>query len=131
MDLQILTLCDFAEDFGGKLCITGTFDTLRIPDLERQSNTFSIAARVAFDQGEVGRQEFAFGIKDEEGVELVDQMKGAFEIGERPSFMGSSNLVLTMNGLRFPRPGIYFVSLSINGEHLKSVAFRVELPGKA
>ncbi|MFZ4617865.1 MAG: DUF6941 family protein [Rectinemataceae bacterium] len=126
MDVQILTLCDFAEDFGGKLCITGTFDTLRVADFTRAMSGFSIACRVAFDQGEIGRQEFTFGIRDEEGRDLVPEMKGAFEIGERKTFLGASNLVLTLNGLRFQSAGIYFVSLSINGIHLKSVAFKVE-----
>ena len=126
MDVQILTLCDFAEDFGGKLCITGTFDTLHIADFRQAIASFSIAARIAFDQGEVGHKEFAFGIRDGEGRDIVPPMKGAFEIGERRSFLGASNIVLTMNGLRFQSPGVYFVSLSINGSHLKSIAFRVE-----
>ena len=126
MDVQILTLCDFAEDFGGKMCITGTFDTLRVADFGRNLSSFSIAARVAFDQGELGRQEFLFAIRDEEGRDHVPPMRGSFEIRERHSFLGASNMVLTMNGLSFPRPGIWFVSLSINGSHLKSIPFKVE-----
>jgi hypothetical protein len=127
MDVQILTLCDFAEDFGGKLCITGTFDTLRVADFSKAVSSYSIAARIAFDQGEIGHQEFVFAIRDEEGKDLVPEMRGGFDIGERNSFMGASNIVLTMNGIRFPRAGVWFVSLSVNGSHLKSIAFRVEL----
>ncbi|MEI6388356.1 MAG: hypothetical protein WCQ50_17180 [Spirochaetota bacterium] len=129
MDVQILTLCDFAEDFNGKMCITGTFDTLRVADFSHNMSTFSIAARVAFDQGEAGKQEFRFGIRDEEGKDLVPEMKGAFQIGERHSFMGASNIVLTLNGVSFHRPGIYFVSFSINQSHLKAIAFSVEKAG--
>ncbi|HUX42086.1 MAG TPA: hypothetical protein VMV83_13050 [Rectinemataceae bacterium] len=127
MDVQILSLCDFAEDFGGKMCITGTFDTLRVVDFGRNLSSFTIAARVAFDQGEFGRQDFVFAIRDEEGKDLVQPMRGSFEIRERHSFLGASNIVLTLNGLAFPRPGIWFVSLSINGNHLKSIPFKVEL----
>ncbi|HUX38304.1 MAG TPA: hypothetical protein VMV44_10425 [Rectinemataceae bacterium] len=126
MDVQILTLCDFAEDFGGKMCITGTFDTLRIADFGRNLSNFSIAARVAFDQGELGKQDFVFSIRDEEGKDHVPPMRGSFEIHERHSFLGASNIVLTLSGLSFPRPGVWFVSLSVNGDHLKSIPFRVE-----
>jgi len=126
MDVQILTLCDFAEDFGGKMCITGTFDTLRIADFGRNVSSFSIAARVAFDQGEFGRQDFIFAIRNEEGRDHVPPMSGSFEIRERHSFLGASNIVLTLNGLSFPHPGVWFVSLSINGSHLKSIPFKVE-----
>ena len=128
MDVQILTLCDFAEDFVGKMCITGTFDTLRVADLERNLSNFSIAARIAFDQGESGRQEFSIAIKNDEGKDHVPELKGFLDIKERKSFMGASNLVLNLNGISFARPGLYFVVLKMNGALLKSIPFAVEGP---
>ncbi len=128
MDVQILTLCDFAEDFGGKLCITGTFDTLRVVDWSRNMSTFSVALRLAFDQGESGHQEFAIAIKDDEGRDHVPELKGALEVGARKTFMGASNIVLNLNGISFRKPGIYFVAFSMNGVHQKSIPFVVEGP---
>jgi len=128
MDVQILTLCDFAEDFSGKLCVTGTFDTLRVGDWARNLSSFCIAVRLAFDQGETGRQDFAIGIKNDEGGDHVPELKGHLDIGVRKSFMGASNLVLNLNGVSFRKAGIYFVNLSINGIHRKSISFAVEGP---
>jgi hypothetical protein len=33
MNIQLATVCDFAADYNGKLCIQGAFDTLCASDL--------------------------------------------------------------------------------------------------
>ena len=49
MKLEIFTLCDFAADYGGMVCITGAFDRIQAKEAPAPLRNCTVYARVRFE----------------------------------------------------------------------------------
>jgi len=129
MDIQIATLCDFAADYNGKLVISGTFDTLAARALPVVHPACALALRFCFMQEDVGRHKLSINIINEDGESLDPKnmpIEPEFEV-KLPSGVpfNTRNIVMNLQGLRFPEDGIYSIDIGCDGEMLMRLPLRV------
>ncbi|MDE0834911.1 MAG: hypothetical protein OSA84_01005 [Akkermansiaceae bacterium] len=129
MDIQIATLCDFAADYNGKLVISGTFDSLAARALPVVHPACSLAMRFCFTQEDIGKHKLSINIINEDGESLDPNnmpIEPEFDVKLPPNtpFL-TRNIVMNLQGLRFPNDGIYSIDIGCDGELLMRVPLRV------
>ncbi len=129
MDIQIAALCDFAADYNGKLVISGTFDTLAARALPVVHPMCSLAIRFCFTQEDVGRHKLSINLIDEDGESLDPKnmpIEPEFDVKlpDNVPFL-TRNLIMNLQGLRFPKDGIYSVDIGCDGELLARLPLRI------
>ena len=131
MDIQIATLCDFAADYNGKLVISGTFDTLAARAVPVVHPSCALALRFCFTPEDVGRHKLSINIINEDGDSLDPNnmpIEPEFEVQlpKNVPFL-TRNIVMNLQGLRFPEAGIYSIDIGCDGEVLVRLPQRVLL----
>lgn len=131
MDIQMAVLCDFAADYGGKFCVQGCFDTLYARELPYIKRDFTLAFRATMMSEDNGRYELGVSIVDEDGVPL-DQQKMPFHIEVNVAVPAETefvtrNYILNCYGLQFNNAGEYSMDLTIDGELIVRVPFRIRV----
>ncbi|MFO1486211.1 MAG: hypothetical protein U1F71_22810 [Verrucomicrobiaceae bacterium] len=129
MNIQLATVCDFAADYQGKLCIQGAFDTLCAQSFPVVHPQCSIAVRVVFTAEDAGKHEFVIRCVDPDGKECLPPMPASLEVALPSPFTPfvSRNLVFTLQRLKFDRQGLHRWLVQHQGETLASIPLRVTL----
>jgi hypothetical protein len=117
MEIEIFTLCDFAQDNGGKLIIVGTFDSMQVREFPVRHPNCSIACRLRFAKKEFGPHTITIRFIDQHNNELVQPLEAEIMV-EQPQIAEHStiNFVINYNNLEFKNPGRYSFELSVDGE---------------
>jgi hypothetical protein len=119
MNTEILTICDAAVDYGGRLSILGAFDVIHAHRFPAVHPHCSVALRIRFDRIEYGAHPFILNIVDEDGNNIIPPIQGNMEVKMPPGFISSAvNVVLNLQGLKFERPGEYSVNFELDGEQV-------------
>lgn len=129
MDIQIATLCDFAAEYNGKLVTSGSFDTLVARQFPVVHPMCALALRFCFTQEDSGRHKLSLNIINEDGESLDPQnmpIEPEFEVGLPPNvpFL-TRNVILNLQGLRFPSAGLYSVDIACDGEIHSRLPLRI------
>jgi hypothetical protein len=129
MDIQIASLCDFAADYQGKLVVTGVFDTLAARAMPVVHPHCALALRFCFTPDDAGRHKLSITIIDEDGNALDPNnmpIEPEFDVAlpNNVPFL-TRNLILTLQGLRFPHAGIYSVDIGCDGEVMARIPVRI------
>ena len=128
MDIQIATLCDFAADYNGKMVITGTFDTLAGKAMPLVHPTCVLAMRLCITPEDTGSHTFSVNIIDADGNSLDDKMPieadMPIELPDNVPFM-TRNLILNLQGLKFPEDGVYSIDISVDEELVSRIPLRI------
>lgn len=129
MNIQIATVCDFAADYNGKLCIQGSFDTLCAQNFPVVHPQCSIAIRMVFQPQDAGKHEFVIRCVDPEGKECLPPMPAMIEVAFPSSFIPfvSRNIVYTIQRVKFDRQGLHRWQVQHGNETLASIPLRVTL----
>ena len=117
MEIEIFTLCDFAQDNGGKLIIVGTFDSMQAKNFPVRHPACSIACRLRFSKKEHGPHTVTVRFIDHQNNELVQPLEAEIMV-EEPTLSDHStiNLVINYNNIEFKNAGRYSFELSMDGE---------------
>ena len=130
LDILVSTLCDFAADYQGKLCIQGGFDSLVARQFPVVHPVCAVALRICLTPEDEGTHELGLSIVDADGTPLDKErmpIKINFPVPAFPegaSFF-TRNLIMNFQGLRFEKPGNYSIDLTVDGELASRVPFRV------
>lgn len=129
MDIQIASLCDFAADYQGKLVVTGVFDTLAARAMPVVHPHCALALRFCFTPEDAGRHKLSIIIIDEDGNALDPKnmpIEPEFDVAlpKNVPFL-TRNLILNLQGLRFPTAGIYSVDIGCDGEVMQRIPLRI------
>ena len=117
MEIEIFTLCDFAQDNNSKLTIVGTFDSINAKQFPVQHPACAIACRLRFAVKEAGQHDFKLRMIDAAGKESIQPIEGNINIPAAPNGqIVSINLVVNFNQLQFTQPGRYSFELYIDGD---------------
>jgi hypothetical protein len=117
MEIEIFTLCDFAQDNNSKLTIVGTFDSIHAKQFPVQHPFCTIACRLRFAAKEAGDHDFKLRMTDTEAKEMIQAIEGNINIAPPPNGqIVTINLVVNFNQLQFAKPGRYSFELFIDGE---------------
>jgi hypothetical protein len=126
MDIEIFALCDAATDYGGKLSLLGTFDTLATRQFPTLHPHCAIALRARFERPEAGEHPFRITIVDADGKPVAPAVDGTLGVTCPPHVSSiAANMVLNITGLKLDRPGRYSVNLAIDNRHEKSLPLTV------
>jgi hypothetical protein len=129
MQLQISTLCDFASDYQGKLCVLGAFDTLCAASFPVIHPQCSIAVRFVFQPEDAGKHEFIIRCVDPAGAEAMPPMPAMVDVTFSSTFIPfvSRNMVFTLQRIKLERQGLYRWIIQHRGETVATIPLRVTL----
>ncbi|MEP7323565.1 MAG: hypothetical protein ABI761_16695 [Saprospiraceae bacterium] len=117
MELEIFTLCDYAQDMKGKFVIVGTFDTI-FPKLYPCIHpSCSVALRLRFSEDEQGDHMLKIRIIDNKGNEIVKNIEGKIQVSTPAiGHHATVNFALQLNQLKFEQAGKYAIEFYFDGE---------------
>jgi len=117
MEIEIFTLCDFAQDNNSKLTIVGTFDSINAKQFPAIHAACSVACRLRFGAREAGEHDFKLRLIDTGGKEVIKSIEGNINIGNPPNEQFATiNMVINFNQLKFEKPGRYSFELYIDND---------------
>jgi hypothetical protein len=129
VQILLATICDFAADYQGKLCILGSFDTLCAREFPVTHPQCSFALRLCFDpedRDQVDLSIRALGPEDENIMPpFPASIEAAFPPGSPPFI--TRNIVLNLQRVKFDKPGLYRFIVERDEEEIASVPLRVML----
>lgn len=126
MEIDIFTLCDFAQDMGGKLTIVGTFDTINASELPMILPTLSVATRIRFSKSQAGNHSFRLSFLDDNNKEIIPPLSGQINVRSREEEWSPVNIVVGIGQMKLGFYGIYSINLSIDDKLIKSLPFFVK-----
>lgn len=128
MDVQIAVLCDAATDYGGKLNLLGSFDTIVTPQLPAVHPQCSVALRLVFNRIEEGHHKVRMNLVDEDGHPIMPSIELPVEVAFPPegNFL-SRNFIVNIQHLKFEKAGHYAIDIAIDGRHETSIPLQVRL----
>ena len=130
MNVEIFTLADHAEDYGGKLCILGTFDSIVTHALPSVHPHCSIALRLRFQKSEEGNHAVRIVMIDADGRNYGPQLDGNLAVAVADgNETATSNLVLGLNGFPLTKAGTYHLDLVLDGQLVARLPLTVNMQG--
>lgn len=127
MKLEMFTLCDHAADYGGKVCINGAYDRIRVKEAPVVIQSITVYARVRFEPIEEATHKVRISFMDEDGKAVIPPLSG--EIGVRFGDKGCTqviNLILQTHNVKLPTFGEYRVDFAVGGIQLGSLPLYVD-----
>jgi len=126
MDVQIAALCDFAADYGSKLCLMGTFDTIMAAQFPSIHPSCSIALRMVFRDTDAGRHVFKVTLIDEDGKSLLPKIEPAIDVRLPDNvFFITQNLIFNLQGMKFEKAGQYSIDIAMDGKMIARIPMQV------
>ncbi|MDR1178417.1 MAG: hypothetical protein LBK64_06285 [Spirochaetaceae bacterium] len=120
MKVELFTLCDFAQENGGKLTIVGTFDTIIAREFPCVHPHLSIVIRIRYDLWEFGRHSFRIETRDLNGDMSIEPVSGHIEVKGVGNASAVSHLVFSISNLRFQSSGVVNFVLYIDDKEMTS-----------
>jgi len=126
MNLLVAALCDAATDYGGKLNLLGTFDTIVVGGLPTTHPHCAVALRMVFERTDEGKRALRLCIVDEDGKPIMRQVEIDFEL-VLPSdvFQLSRNFIFNIQHLKFNRAGYYAINVTMGDQMLAAIPLHV------
>ncbi len=130
MNIDFAAIADAATvDGGGKLNILGIFDRIRVREFPARHRRLALVLRLAAGPEDQG--EFAADIRliDPDGGQVL-RLDGTIRVGEAPK--GAVNPetriphVLNLDGVTFPKAGVYNFEIRLDEELLQVMPLTVE-----
>lgn len=117
MYVDIFTLCESAQEYGGKLVIVGTFNRIIADKFPFAYPELAIVARIGFTKEEKGMHHLELSMKkDGEEVYLMNPAKMDADNSKTEDEHTFINLIFKGNNIAIPSPGTYKVILKIDGQ---------------
>lgn len=126
MVVEIFSICDAATDYGGRLNILGSFEGIAALTAPVTRDRCSLAVRMRFELTETGEHAIEVLFADRENKQVGPKIAAnVFVKIHAGRTSGAHNLVLNLNGLRFPEFGTYTIQLKVDGEVRSSLPLLV------
>lgn len=125
MNTEIFTLCDFAQESGGKLTAVGTFDTIVTRGFPCVHPMLSVVIRMRFTIGEFCNHPFRIETRDLNGEPCIDPVSGNINVKGVGNATAVSHLVFNINNLQLKNPGVINFILYIDDREISSIPLYV------
>jgi hypothetical protein len=126
MQLEILTFCDAATEYGGRLNILGATDTITAPLVPFKYPNCAVVARLRAARIEEGNHTVRLMIIDADGQPILN-VDGRMEIRFHQGKGGAMNMIINAHQLEFKSAGDYAIEIAVDGIQLGSSALFVQL----
>lgn len=122
MQVEILALCDAANDYQGRLCMLGAFDIIQARTFPASHPHCAIALRLRFSMIENGRHLVRLHFVNDDGQLVLPPLEAQLDIA-CPAEIGSAstNLILGVQSLPLEKPGDYAINLAVDGRQVASI----------
>ena len=122
MKVELFALCDFAADYGGKLSIIGTFDSIFAKQMPAVHAQCCLAVRLRFEKIEEGQKRVRLSITDDDGKLVLPAMEIPINVVMPPD-AGSNTIQVVANigGMKLETFGEYSIDLALDGRHEASI----------
>ncbi len=133
MNVELIVLCDAATEYQGKLNILGTFDAIWARSIPAVHPLCAVALRLRFSKIEEGAHAIKINIIDEDGKSVIKPLETNVNVQFQEAVLTSVavNMILNIQGLKFPKYGVYSIDLAIDGRHEASLPLYVnQAPGQ-
>jgi hypothetical protein len=127
MDIQVATLCDAANDYNGKLCVLGTFDTIGSRSLPVVHQNCVLAMRICFRAVDEGEHDLAIRIIDADGEDVINPLppvKFDIRLPQEVDFV-TRNMIIHFQALQFSKAGTFSLEIAVDDDSLVSIPLRV------
>lgn len=127
MKVELFALCDAATDYQGKLNLLGAFDSIWAKQMPAVHPFCAVALRIRFMKIEEGEHKVKISIVDGDGKSVVNPVEAGVNIQFKNTPLSSiaTNMILNLQGLKFPVYGEYSIDLAIDGRHEVSLPLYV------
>ena len=122
MNVEILSLCDFANADNGKLSVIGSFDHIWTRTVPIKYPLCALAGKLRFARGEEGQKRLTFSFIDADGKSVMPVFNIPINV-QIPLYESSATVPFAMiiQQLHLPHFGEYSVGLSIDGRQEASI----------
>ncbi len=118
MKIEVLTLCDFAADYGGKLSVVGLFDSIFARQVPAVHPHCCLAVKLRFDKAEAGQKQLRLTICDDDGKAVLAPMELTINVAMPPDALTNTiQVVANIAGMKIDTFGEYAIDLAIDGRH--------------
>jgi hypothetical protein len=126
VQLEILTFCDAAAEYGGRLNLLGAADTILANDLPIKYPHCAIVARLRAARIEEGDHTVRLMIIDADGHPILN-VDGKIQIRFASGTSAAVNMIINAQNLEFKEVGEYAVEIAVDGIQLGSSPLFVKL----
>lgn len=132
MQLEILTFCDAAAEYGGRLNVLGATDTIVAPAAPFRYNQCALAVRLRAARVEQGQHSVRLMVIDADGAPILN-IDGPMNVNVASPAGSSMHLIVSAQNLEFKRAGEYAIEVAVDGIQLGSspLFVRVQQPEAA
>jgi hypothetical protein len=121
MDINLFTLCDYADQLGGKEVVIGTFDAVHAPQVPFVLQSCAIATGMRVLAAESGTHSVHFQILSPDGKPVIPKIGGNISIQVPPSVESiGANFNVKLARIKFDSYGRHSVVLSVDGQDLRT-----------
>ena len=132
MELKAAHLADAANiSQEGKLNIHGIFSRIGLSSFPGTYSKFTVVVILEAHPSETGKHTLNMRLADEDGREVA-KVEGEIEVGKAklPDRPIRVQVVLPMEGLRFPKPGNYSFDILLDGRYEDSIPLEIVARGE-
>lgn len=116
MQIEVFTIADAATEFGGKLNLLGSFDTLNVEKLPGILPSFTIVLKVRANTSEKDTQKFEIDFLNPDGSNLIDKFTSSVNFNFLESIdSATAHILINLQGVPFPNFGKYVIKLTHEG----------------
>lgn len=117
MQIEIFTICDFAQNYGDKLVLSGVVNRVFAEKVPSIGPALSVVVRTSYEPGEDGDKEFELSFLDPEGKEWLPKGNFNSKVVVNPNHgVANTNLVITIAQPLFKLFGCYTINLKTENQ---------------
>jgi hypothetical protein len=122
MQVEILALCDSANDYQGRLCLLGAFDIIQARTFPATHSHCAIALRLRFTRIENGSHSVRLHFVNDDGQLILPPLEAQLGVScSDETGSASTNLVLGVQSLPLEKPGDFAINLAVDGRQVASI----------
>lgn len=126
MQLEILTFCDAAAEYGGRLNIIGATDHVIVPAVPFKYQRCCVVMRFRVARIEQGEHSVRLMLIDADGRPLVN-VDGKINLQMAGGATGGVNMIVNINTLEFQGDGEHALEVAVDGIQIGSSPLFVRL----
>ncbi len=128
MQLEILTFCDAAAEYGGRLNVLGATDTIVAPTVPFRYANCALAVRLRAARVEHGQHTVRLMVIDADGEPILN-IDGPMQVNVASPMGSSMHLIVSAQNLEFKQAGEYAIEVAVDGIQLGSTPLFVRVQG--
>jgi len=129
MEVDFAFICDYANITNKVNAMGIGFDTIYAPEVPVKHPSFFLVFQIRASVVEAGEKDMTVNIIDEDGREIIPEIKGKMNIPRPTSGTESvGKIAINFSNIEFPRYCSYSIHAMIEGREMVRIPFKVGSP---